>query len=179
MLRALKRLIQGDDKLWLAAAKIFVGNGNGEASAVAPKGDLTVDSAGSFAIGASKITGAMITAGVVSAAKIEDACVSNAKLATNAVSTVKVQASAVTAAKIAHTAISLTVVVSAASTTSTYGVVAITSGAQLMGIWLTTTVSDVSSFAWKVTTAANSVRVDINAQTGLNTLVWKGVVIEP
>jgi hypothetical protein len=169
MLRALKRLIQGDDKLWLAAAKIFVGNGNGEASAVAPAGDLTVDSAGSFAIGASKITGAMIAANAVSAAKIIDACVSTAKLA----------ASAATAAKVAYTAVSITVVASAASTTSCYAVVAITSGAKLLGLWLTTEVSDAVSFTWACNVGTNSIKVDITEGQGLNTLVWKGVVIEP
>jgi hypothetical protein len=139
MLRALKRLIHGDDKLWLAAAKIFVGNGNGDASAVAPCGDLTVDSAGSFAIGASKIT----------------------------------------AAKLAYTAVSITVVASAASTTSCYAVLAITSGAKLLGIWLTTEVSDAASFTWACNQGTNSIKIDITEGQALNTLVWKGVVIEP
>lgn len=169
MLRALKRLIQGDDKLWLAAAKIFVGNGNGDASAVAPCGDLTVDSAGSFAIGASKITAAMIGTAVVS----------NAKLAAFAVSNAQVVASTINAAKLQYTPISITVVASAASTTSCYAVLAITSGAKLLGIWLTTEVSDAASFTWACNQGTNSIKIDINEGQALNTLVWKGVVIEP
>ncbi len=171
MLRALKRLIHGDDKLWLAAAKIFVGNGNGDASAVAPCGDLTVDSAGSFAIGTSKITAAMIGTAVVS----------NAKLAALAVSNAQVVASTINAAKLQYTPVSITISVVAASTTSCYAILAITSGAKLLGIWPQTVASGaVDSFVWKVTNGVNSIKVDITSLTGMTTeLIFKGVVIEP
>lgn len=149
MLRMLKRLIDGDEKLKLAVGQILAGNADGLASAVAPLGDVTLGSAGSMIIGATKVTSAMLAASAVGVTKLK------------------------------YTNVSITVLVSAASTTSTWAAVAANAGYKLLGIWLTTTVSDVSSFTWKVTEGSNSVRVDINALTGLNTLVWKGVVIEP
>lgn len=44
----------------LAAGKILVGNGSGVAAAVAPTGDVTINSSGVTAIGSSKVTSAML-----------------------------------------------------------------------------------------------------------------------
>jgi hypothetical protein len=149
MINKLRRLINGDDKLKLAAGQIFVGNGDGDASAVALTGVGTIDSAGSIAIGTAKITGTMIGASAVNAAKLQ------------------------------YTAVSITLVASAASTTSCHAEAAITAGAKLLGIWLATNVSDVGSFVWAATQGTNSIRIDINEGSAQNTLVFNGVVIEP
>lgn len=62
----------------LADGKIYVGNGSGIGSAVTPTGDVTISNAGVTAIGALKVTNAML-AGAIDASKIADGSVSNAE----------------------------------------------------------------------------------------------------
>lgn len=51
----------------LAAGQLFVGNSSGVAAAVAPTGDVTINSSGVTALGSSKVTAAMILADAVEA----------------------------------------------------------------------------------------------------------------
>lgn len=50
------------DEIALANGKILAGNGSGVAAAVTPSGDVTMTNAGVFAIGAGKVTEAMLAA---------------------------------------------------------------------------------------------------------------------
>ena len=171
MINKLRRLINGDDKLKLAAGQIFVGNGDGDASAVALTGVGTIDSAGSIAIGTAKITGTMINSLVVSAGHLANATVSVSKLA----------ASAVTAAKLAYKQFTVSLPVGDASTTSCYCIYSITSGAKLVGAWLQTMTSHhVGSFAWWVQQGTNSIHFYTTSLSGMTTsVIFQGVVIEP
>ena len=171
MINKIRRLINGDDKLKLAAGQIFVGNGDGDASAVALTGAGTIDSAGSIAIGTSKITGTMINSGVVSAGHIANYTVSASKLA----------ASATTASTLGYTQFTVSLTVADASTTSCECIYSIPANAKLLGVWLQTATSHtIGSFNWWAQQGTNSIHIYCTSLHGLTTsLVFQGVIIAP
>lgn len=69
----------------LAAGALFVGNSSGVATAVVPTGDVTINSSGVTALGASKVTSSMIAANEIVSADISTAViqVANCQLTTS------------------------------------------------------------------------------------------------
>lgn len=65
----------------LADGKIYIGNGSGIGSAVTPSGDVTITNAGVTAIGASKVTNAMLAGSIVYGKLILTGAILNADLA--------------------------------------------------------------------------------------------------
>lgn len=92
-------LRQGD----LAAGQVFVGNGSGEATAVALSGDVTLDSAGAATISAEAVDTGKLAADAVTQAKIGPSAVGTTELENSSVTEDKLATNSVTSAKLDYT----------------------------------------------------------------------------